>query len=209
MLKILSGEKGGHVLRVAATHKVRPTAANARQVLFDILGQSVIGTRWLDLYAGSGAVGLEALSRGAVECVLVEKVHRCVETIRKNIESLNYGDRARVFAAPVERAIRKLAAEHQVFDMIFLDPPYEGNEAKRCLELLGQPSTSPLSPTPESLVIVQLFSRREVPLACGVLSLHRERKLGDTRLCFYHNAAATPSPVQDSMSRTPVLSDNL
>jgi len=172
-------------LRVARTTAVRPTASNARQVLFDILGPRVIGTRWLDLYAGSGAVGLEALSRGAAQCVLVEASHRCIEVIHKNIAHLGYEDRCRLIAAPVEKTLRKLAAAGEMFDLVFLDPPYEGNEATRCLLALGTPPAPLLRQSGESLVVAQLSSRSRITPTCGLLTLERERKLGDTCLCFY------------------------
>jgi len=188
MLRILAGEKRGIHLRVAHTAAVRPTASNARQVLFDILGPRVIGTRWLDFYAGSGAVGLEALSRGAAECVLVEASHRCIKTIRQNIATLDYADRCRVLPVAAEKAIKILAAAARPFDMIFLDPPYSGDEAKHTLLALGDPSASALLLTKDSLVIAQLSIHSEISDAYGSLALERERKLGDTRLCFFRAA---------------------
>jgi len=198
MIRVLAGEKKGMQLRVARTSAVRPTASSARQALFDILGPRVIGVRFLDLYAGSGAVGLEALSRGATECVMVESSHRCIETIRKNIEHLGYQDRCRVFAAPAERAIRKLAADGQPFDLIFLGPPYGGDEAKRCLQVLGEPATSLLSPAADSLVIAQISTHTEILRPCGHLILEREKKLGDTHLCFYRLAPEAERPPQET-----------
>jgi len=178
-------------LRIAPKAAVRPTASNARQVLFDILGPQVIGTRWLDLYAGSGAVGLEALSRGASECVFVESSHRCAETLRKNIAHLAYEARCRLIDAPVIRTLRKLAAEQKPFDFIFLDPPYEGDEAKRCLSALGEPLTASALLAENGLVIGQLSVHSEIIKICGVLSLERERRVGDTRLLFYRRQMET------------------
>jgi len=190
MIRILAGQKRGMQLRVARAVAVRPTASNARQVLFDILGARVRGARWLDLYAGSGAVGLEALSRGAAACVLVESARRCQEAIRKNIACLGYEDRCRLVAAPVEKSLRKLAAAGETFDLIFLDPPYEGDKATRCLLALGNPPAPLLAPSDETLVIAQLSARRQAVQTVGLLVLERERKLGDTCVCFYRQVAA-------------------
>jgi 16S rRNA (guanine(966)-N(2))-methyltransferase RsmD len=193
MIRILAGEKRGMQLRVARTAAVRPTAANARQVLFDILGPSVAGTRWLDLYAGSGAVGLEALSRGAAECVLVESSHRCVEVIRDNIARLGCEGRCRLLNVPVEKALKRLATDGRPFDMIFLGPPYEGDEAKRCLLALGNLAPTLLTHSSQSLVIAQLSVHSEIPRTYGTLALERERRFGDTCLCFFR-AAFEPPP---------------
>lgn len=194
MIRILAGEKKGMQLRVAPTSAVRPTAANARQVLFDILGPGVAGTRWLDLYAGSGAVGLEALSRGAAGCLFVESARRCVEAIRHNIARLGYEGRCHLLELPVERALKKIPSDGMPFDIIFLDPPYAGNEAARCMTALGDPHLPFLSQTSDSLVIAQLPSRGDFPSTCGELVLERERKLGDTRLCFYRLRESTSPP---------------
>jgi len=191
MIRILAGEKKGRLLRVARTGAVRPTAANTRRVLFDILGRGVIGSHWLDLYAGSGAIGLEALSRGAAECVLVETSRRCLLVIRDNIARLGYKGRCRLIGARVEKTLRHLAAEGQTFDLIFLDPPYRGDEAMRCLQSLGQPPVADLLRSAESLVVAQLPSRAEIRSAFGILALERDRKLGDTRLCFYRHERKT------------------
>jgi 16S rRNA (guanine966-N2)-methyltransferase len=195
MIRILAGEKRGIHLRVARTKTVRPTAANARQVLFDILGPSVVGTRWLDLYAGSGAVGLEALSRGAAECVLVESSHRCIAAVGDNIARLGYETRCRLIRAPAATALKKLAADGQSFDMIFLDPPYEGDEAKHCLTALGSPPVSSLLSSPDGLVIAQLSVHSPILPTYGLLRLERERKIGDTCLYFYRIASPTTASV--------------
>lgn len=190
-------------MRVARTGAVRPTAANARQVLFDILGARVAGTRWLDLYAGSGAVGLEALSRGATECVMVESARRCVDTIRANIARLGYEDRCRLLSFPVESALKKLAADGQAFDVVFLDPPYTGEEAKRCLLAIGSSPAPLLVSSAESLVVAQLSVHSESQPAYGTLVLERERRIGDTRLCFFRPGHPTPDAATSELSTTP------
>ena len=185
MLRILAGEKRGMQLRVAHGAAVRPTAGNIRQVLFDILGPRVAGTRWLDLYAGSGAVGLEALSRGATESVLVESARRAIEAIRTNIGNLDNHGRCTLLGLPVEKALKKLAAAGERFDIVFLGPPYYRDEAKRCLLAIGQPPAMLVVPSPDSLVAAQISIHCDVPAKCGLLILEREKRFGDARLCFY------------------------
>lgn len=185
MIHILAGEKKGMPLRVARSKSVRPTAANARQVLFDILAGEVEGARWLDLYAGSGAVGLEALSRGAGACVLVESAPKCLAVIRRNVAQLGYRDRCRLLGARVEKALKWLVDEGETFDLVFLDPPYGGADATRCLLALGGEKASALLRSGGSFVVAQLSSHAEVRSEYGALALVRERKLGDTRICFF------------------------
>jgi 16S rRNA (guanine966-N2)-methyltransferase len=205
MIRILAGEKKGRLLKTPHTKAVRPTAANARQVLFDILGD-VSGTHWLDLYAGSGAVGFEALSRGAADCVLVESARACVKAIRENIELLAYHDRAHLLDGPVQKALRWLANassatdqgagrsspaterpahSRAAFDFIFLDPPYHAKEAAQTLLALGDERSRLLFAAPDALVIAQITTHLEVRPRYGALELTRERKMGDTNLCFF------------------------
>jgi len=188
MLRILAGEKKGHNLHVPRTRAVRPTAANARQILFDILAGTVEGTRWLDLFAGSGAVGLEALSRGAADCVFVESTHACLTTLRENVALLHYEERARVISVPVEKALKWLINEGRTFDVIFLDPPYHHDEAMRTLLALGGPAIGLLT-APESLVVAQVTTHLAVRPRYGELLLERQRKTGDTNLCFFRREA--------------------
>lgn len=103
----------------------RPTSDRVRESIFNILGQRFAGGRVLDLYAGSGALGLEALSRGGERAVFVEQDSEAVRICRKNVETLGYGDRAEVIRGEVVRALRSLAARGEDFDWIFADPPYE------------------------------------------------------------------------------------
>ena len=185
MIRILAGEKKGARVRVAKSRSVRPTAANARKVLFDILAGQLEGTRWLDLYAGSGAVGLEALSRSAAACVLVESAPKCLAVIRRNIAQLGYGDRCRLIGARVETALKRLVEQGETFDFIFLDPPYRGDDATRCLDALGGQTASALLRSPDGLVVAQLSSHTDARAIHGILELTRQKSVGDTRICFY------------------------
>jgi 16S rRNA (guanine966-N2)-methyltransferase len=119
-VRIIAGAARGRRLAAPPGSATRPTADRAREGLFSAVMAEVEDARWLDLYAGSGAVGLEALSRGASEVVLVESHPRAVATIKENIARVGL-DGARLEAAPVERF---LAGEPEPFDVVFADPPY-------------------------------------------------------------------------------------
>jgi 16S rRNA (guanine966-N2)-methyltransferase len=102
-----------------------------REAIFSILGPAVVGVRVLDLFAGTGALGLEALSRGASQVVFVDQSGHAAQLIRSNIELCGVQDRVRVVHAPVDQALRRLAARREMFDLVFMDPPYgEGSVSK-------------------------------------------------------------------------------
>ncbi len=114
--------------------KIRPTKDRVKESLFGILGDFVCGKTVLDLFAGSGAFGMEALSRGACRAVFIEKDGRCVGTIKENLRSLGIGDDiAPVIRADALKAAQELELKKERFDLILLDPPYHKDLAKKCL----------------------------------------------------------------------------
>lgn len=121
-MRVISGSAKGHRLRTVKGATTRPTADHVRQALFDILGQRCTGLRVLDLFAGSGALGIEALSRGAREAVLVESDPAACRLIRENLEATRLEGRGRVVRADVLRFLARTTGEP--FDLVFLDPPY-------------------------------------------------------------------------------------
>jgi 16S rRNA (guanine(966)-N(2))-methyltransferase RsmD len=151
-----------------------------RQSLFDVLAPRLPGCRLLDAFAGSGAIGLEALSRGAARVVFVELRGPAVEAIRENLDRLrDAGRRARVVRSEVSAAIRALAREREEFDLVFLDPPYQSP--------LLEPTLLALAPllAPHGLVIAEHFHKRELPETIGRLVKQRSLRVGDHRLSFY------------------------
>ena len=123
-MRIVGGEARSRTLKAPSGMDTRPTLDQVREALFNILQFRVSDARVLDLYAGSGALALEALSRGAKEAVLCDASREACKVIRQNIEALGYQTRTRLLSMPDTRALSLLRAEHQQFDLIFLDPPY-------------------------------------------------------------------------------------
>ena len=179
-VRISAGRWKGRALEVPAG--ARPTSARAREALFDILQQSVRGARVLDLYAGSGAVGLEAVSRGAARVVLVEEgagpLERTVSALAPAPEEV------RVIREPARAAIARLAREGELFDLIFSDPPYdaENSPEEEAVSLL----------VPGGLLIVQR-DRGALRGEIGGLTLLRRRDYGRNVFLFY---AANAAPCQ-------------
>lgn len=131
-LRIIAGTLRGRRLEVPAGGGVRPTPERVREALFDILGPGGPGGRVLDAYAGSGALGLEALSRGARTAVFVERDPAVARILRRNIETLGLADGCEIIEASVLRAVRQTLAR-DVFDLILADPPYGSGESGRFL----------------------------------------------------------------------------
>ena len=166
---------------------VRPTTAILRRSLFDILGPDVLDARVLDLYAGSGSLGVEALSRGAAACVFVERDRRCVEVIRANVGLLKEPESAgqsRVDCAPVEAWLRRHQGDLGVYDLVMLDPPYGDPGLENVLSHLAQPKALGSG----ALVVLEESADREVEPPDG-LKVVRRVAHGDSALTLMR-----PSP---------------
>jgi 16S rRNA (guanine(966)-N(2))-methyltransferase RsmD len=181
-MRVISGVYRGLRLAALKGGKLRPTSEQLRETLFDVLGPSVEGSMFLDAYAGSGAVGLEALSRGAREVVFIEHYRPAVELIRKNLASLKVESGFRLLTCPVLTGLERLAEEGAKFDFLFLDPPYDAIREYHTtlrqlarLQILG----------PAAVVIAE--HSRHVALEEAYGQLHRTRLLrhGDAQLAFY------------------------
>ncbi len=152
---------------------VRPTPDRLREALFNVLAPRIEGAVFADVYAGTGAVGIEALSRGAARAIFVEPDRNALRVIRENLKSLGLESRGEVRQGRALAAIPALEA-----DIFFLDPPYRlDREYKAALELLGRGEPG--------LVIVQHEIRRKLAPSYGVLERTRELKQGDNVLSFY------------------------
>ncbi len=179
-MRIIGGELKGRNL-APVKGRTRPTAAKVREAVFNILGPAVLEAQVLDLFAGTGALGIEALSRGAVRAVFVEDHPAAVKALRRNLESLGLMDRSLLLALPVAAALKKLAAQREEFDLVFLDPPYGGGTAAATLEALGGSGLL----GPEARVVAEHSRRETLPEALGGLRLQTLRRYGDTQVAIY------------------------
>lgn len=177
-MRIVAGALGGRRLHAPRGLETRPTSDKVRQAVFNVLGPPPEGAEVLDLYAGSGAMGLEALSRGAARAVLVDKARPALEAIRRNVAELALDAQVVVVGEDVGRAVQRLAAEGRRFTWIFVDPPYAAGVLERTLGALG-----PLLP-PEGLVVAEHASRHPLPDRCGILRVSDRRRYGETEVSF-------------------------
>ena len=177
MLRLIAGEFGGRRIEVPTGSRTRPTAERVREALFSSLGD-VSGASVLDLFAGSGAFGFEALSRGASQAVFVDDSRSAIVCLMRNADLLGAGDRAAVSQADWRSAVARLAAEGQQFDAVFVDPPYA------LAAEVGADLSETLGPVlaPDATVITESAARAPMPTD---LPLLRERRYGDTLLRFH------------------------
>lgn len=131
-MRVIAGKAKGRNLAAPKGRITRPTSDRVREALFSILQVRVPGSRVLDLYAGSGALGIEALSRGAGAATFVDRDVRAVAIIRMNLAACGFGHQATILRDDVLRALRALAARGETFDLVFFDPPYVSEERARC-----------------------------------------------------------------------------
>jgi len=175
-VRVIAGTARGITLRAPRDPGTRPVTDRVKETLFGILGERVVEARVLDLYAGSGALGIEALSRGAVHADLVERGREALAAIRDNLDRASVADAATVVTGDVLRFLAAAPAGAP-YDLVFLDPPYADRAILAPLERL-----LPLL-SPDATIVVKHFWRTEVPLPPG-LARWRERRFGETALTF-------------------------
>lgn len=192
-MRIIAGKHRGRRLSGPRGHDLRPTADRLRETLFDILGSSVIEARFLDVFAGTGAVGLEALSRGAHHVVFIENDPRAERLIRQNLSRCRIEQGWSLLRMDVFRAIRCLGREGRAFDILYLDPPYrwQGYE-----ELLDATCDAGLVAA-GSRVIVEHHRRASIPESTAGLELIRTVRQGDRMLSLF-SARPDPAPREDA-----------
>ena len=178
-MRVIAGEFRSRRLKTLAGLALRPTPDRLRESLFSVIAARVRGCVFVDAYAGCGAVGIEALSRGAARAVLLEKHRPAVRLIEENLAALGIADRAQVVAGPAAALLTRFPG-----DIVFLDPPYDqAGEYSRALSALGE--------NPPPLVIAQHASRFQLADEYGRLRRVRLLKQGDNSLSFFE--PATPA----------------
>jgi 16S rRNA (guanine966-N2)-methyltransferase len=187
-MRVIAGSAGGVPLVTPRDSATRPITDRVKETLFGILGERVPGARVLDLYAGSGAIGIEALSRGAESCTFVERGRQALAVLRRNLERTRLTDAATVKGGDVERFLD--AAPIATYDLAILDPPY----AERAILAPLQRLLPHLAPG--STVVVKHHWRTEVPDLAGLVRT-RERRFGETGLTFLERVADAVAPNEE------------
>lgn len=188
-MRVIGGDAKGRRLRVPKGRGLRPTAARVKEALFNILPHDLSGVRVLDLFAGTGNLSLEALSRGATGAILVDASRNAVEAIRENLRTLGFSERSEVWTASVLKSTRLLARRGERFDLIFLDPPYEKGWVEKILKAIAQEGLL----RQEGVLVAEHSVREKVENHYGRLYLRDQRRYGTTLLSFFGYSPAEAS----------------
>ena len=192
-MRVIAGAAKGHTLRVPKVPGLRPTSDRARESLFNVLTPGMEGARVLDVFAGSGALGIEALSRGAVEATFVERSRRAIEVLAENVERCGFSGSATFIQADWRTALRRLGSGDArgdppgdaLFDLALFDPPYDWDQAELCLSALAEHSLL----AADGLAVVEQRASTELAVPDG-WNLDRVLRVGDS--AFSLCSAATP-----------------
>ncbi len=189
-MRVIAGTFRSRQLKSLKGLALRPTSDRLRETLFNILAPQIAGSRFIDAFAGTGAVGIEAISRGASDVVFIENHLPAAALIQKNLDSLDIHSGARIFPQDALRALQRLSAAHKSttppFDIVFLDPPYAAaEEYRRVLSFLGDAPFLRAG----SIVIAEHRHTLDLPDNFGQLMPYRLLRQGDASLTFFHFTA--------------------
>jgi 16S rRNA (guanine(966)-N(2))-methyltransferase RsmD len=180
-MRIIGGDAKGRRIYSPKNSKTRPTSDGIKESLFNIL-QEVSGKSFLDLFAGCGNVGLEALSRGAAKVVFVEKNPVMVNAIKRNLLELGINNKYQILETEAAKGIKKLQRKGEKFDFIFADPPYEKGFVREIFQYLGEGEMI----SSDGVAIFQHSVREDIPgTLTGTFMLTDQRRYGDTRISFF------------------------
>jgi 16S rRNA (guanine966-N2)-methyltransferase len=187
-MRIIAGKYRSRILKSLKGLALRPTSDRVRETLFNVLGPGVVGSRFLDVFAGTGAVGIEALSRGAADVTFIENQAPAAKLIRQNLDSLKITSGYTILAADALTALQKLAVRHTPstpgIDFVFVDPPYAAHvDYARTLEFLSSASATFLAPN--ALIVFEHHHKFHLPDSSGRLTRTRLLKQGDASLSFF------------------------
>ncbi len=186
-MRVIAGKYRSRPLKGPGAQRLRPTSDRLRETLFNVLGPSVADSLFIDLFAGTGAVGIEAISRGARETIFVEASVKAARLIRENLNALEIHQGAELIEASALRGLERMATRRLLADFIFLDPPYE--KTAEYLQVLEFLDASHLV-APRGIVIVEHYWKTELPEFLTRLECTRQIEQGDAILSFYSLAAA-------------------
>jgi 16S rRNA (guanine(966)-N(2))-methyltransferase RsmD len=199
-MRVIAGELGGRRLHAPHGSRTRPTSDRVREALFMALGP-LDGMRVIDLYAGSGALAIEALSRGAAWADLVDSDRHARDAAHRNLESLGLLPRIRQWPLRLPAGLARLREPLAAADLVFADPPYGGDDARALLAALGRAEVL----RPGCRVVLESHAKDEVPAVAGALARARERRYGETMVHVYgvgDGGAARSAPAGENEEGT-------
>jgi 16S rRNA (guanine966-N2)-methyltransferase len=183
-MRVIAGELGGRTLIAPRGRRTRPTSDRVREALFMAL-EPLAGLRVVDLFAGSGALGIEALSRGALRADFVEGSAVARRALERNLDQLGLTERAQVWGFDLRAGLSRLRATLRQADLVLADPPYGGSDARRLLAELGKAGVL----SPGARVVVEHHAKDDLPEGADRLARARQRRYGETVVSTYVTAA--------------------
>lgn len=183
-MRIIAGSHKGRRLLSPNTNDIRPTSGRVKEALFSILGDRVIGATVLDLFAGTGAIGIEALSRGAARTMFVESHAASLKLLHSNLTQCGLSEHTEIYPGETHAFFQYAARHRLTFDIIFADPPYRDDSPNTLLPLLGQSAMI----LPHTVVILEHPTKHQIPPRVGPLNRVRQYRYGDSSLSLFRLA---------------------
>ncbi|WYP25080.1 16S rRNA (guanine(966)-N(2))-methyltransferase RsmD [Alkalihalobacillus sp. FSL W8-0930] len=182
-MRVISGDKKGLPLKAVPGKGTRPTTDKVKESIFNMIGPYFDGGSGLDLYAGSGGLGIEGLSRGLDSVIFVDQDKKAIQTIHDNLTFTKLDGMAEVYRTEADRALKAILKRGLSFDMIFLDPPYAKQTLKGQLEFIDEHELL----TSTGVIVVEHATSVKLPLQCGRLVVQRNEQYGDTTVTIWAN----------------------
>ena len=181
-MRVIAGENRGAILKTVPSRKTRPTLGRVKEALFNILANKIADAEVLDLFAGSGSLGIEALSRGAKNVVFIDNNPKCIRIVRENLNKFGLNLRGSVYVKDAYKAINYFAGKNKKFDVLLIDPPYNTGELEK---IINNPCLKDI--LSNSAVLVAEHSKKNTLPSSDIKELcHvKSRRYGDTVLTFY------------------------
>ncbi|MEW6623307.1 MAG: 16S rRNA (guanine(966)-N(2))-methyltransferase RsmD [Bacillota bacterium] len=175
-MRVISGSAKGRKISAPKGMRLRPTSDRVKEAIFNIIAPHVVGCRFLDLFAGTGNIGIEALSRGASKCTFIDQWSQSIKYIKLNLEKLAILDKSIVIKGDVKKIVEVL---DDTYDIVFMDPPYGYDLVIPVLEKIS------LKLSKHGIVIIETEQKLSMPFECGGLRLTKTNKYGDTQVSYY------------------------
>ncbi|WP_456279460.1 16S rRNA (guanine(966)-N(2))-methyltransferase RsmD [Bacillus sp. AK128] len=180
-MRVVSGTCKGHPLKAVSGQSTRPTTDKVKESIFNIIGPYFDGGLGLDLFGGSGGLGIEALSRGVEKVIFVDIDQKAIQTIKQNVEACRLKEKVEIYRNEAEKALKALIKRELSFDIIFLDPPYHKQKLEALISIIDSNSLI----NPGGKIVVEHTTEVEMPEKIGKLNLIRFEKYGITAISIY------------------------
>lgn len=181
-MRVISGTKKGHPLKAVPGKDTRPTTDKVKESIFNMIGPYFEGGIALDLFAGSGGLGIEALSRGVDQVIFVDRDMKAIQTVKENLRSTGFTEAAEVYRNEAERALKALVKRRIIFDSIFLDPPYKKQKLESMLQFIGEQSLLSI----DGFIMCEHSSDVHLPHVAGLFKRVRFETYGIISVSVYY-----------------------